>query len=209
MENTSKNTLEQLQAQYDILKHKFDTQQIVDPEMIFSLSRAKMQKLQDKYRTNSLFMLFVGILLTVMMFVRHMASIWFCIAFGIFINSLSIYWLRRYRNISRTSSPADLLTSVKNYKSLFKTSRLQKCIIAPIALILLVWMEFEFGHFSVNDGSLSVPLSEVFFLVFLFVVIIVINHVQKKKQTTLCDDIIQSLSQDLSDDDASNPQLNP
>lgn len=194
MKDNSKVNLEELQTKYDLLKHKLDTQEIVDPEMIFSISRAKMQKLQDRYRTNTFFSLIFLPFIALMMAFRDWAAPWFCICYGLFGVGISLYWLWCYKKkLSKTTTTDDLLSTAKSYKELYKANKVQKWVIAPLAILLLVCLEVQFGHLSLSGGKVSMDFSEIIFLGLFFLFMILYGRFRKKKDSDVCDEIIQSL----------------
>lgn len=188
--------LDELQAKYDILKRKFDAQQIVTHEMIFKASQAKMKKMQRKFAISTLCLFVVMLICACLLLIWKEISIYFFIAFVAANIAFVLYWMLRYRKeFSKNGTVDDLLTSAKNYKSLCNMRSRGRYVIFVVALVLLVWMGMEMSHFSPgSQGGGSLNYS---WLTGVFAGLIggfFMARKQKAKDTAICDEIIQSLS---------------
>ena len=127
MENEHNNTLQldELQAQYDILKRKFDAQQIVNHDLLHQVAQTKMGKMQRKLRRSIIFYVFVWIFLWIWLTFKVDCSMAFSLvwlAYGFFV---IIRWIVQYRMVLRRQrSPEDILAAARSYKDSFKVKTL-------------------------------------------------------------------------------------
>lgn len=201
MENDLNNTsrLDELQAQYDILKRKFEAQQIVNHDLVHQVAKAKMSKMQRKLRRSIIFCIVMWVFCAFWMIYEWGCSLAFFICFCLLTTYSIIQWAVQFRKVLRkTTTTEDIREAAESYKASFRVSRIRWIIGIPLGTAYIVWGILESMHMSfseVNWGELLSSGATIGVIVGLSVGIISARR-QKKKDTAVCDEIISSLSEE-------------
>lgn len=189
---------DELQAQYDILKRKFDAQQIVNHDLVHQVAKTKMAKIQRKLHSSLLFSVFIFAFSWVWVTFRVDCSIAFSLAYLALSLFIIIRWLVVYRKVLRsTPTSEDLLAAAQSYKASFNVKTVRRIIGLLVSVVFLVWFLLEFEHISLAEFDwrfIDMPFVVGIATGIVFGLIASIR--QKKKDTAVCDEVIRSLTEE-------------
>lgn len=196
--DNNSSRLDELQTQYDILKRKFDAQQIVNHDLVHQVAKTKMAKIQRKLHSSLLFSVFIFAFSWVWVTFRVDCSIAFSLAYLALSLFITIRWLVVYRKVLRsTPTSEDLLAAAQSYKASFNVKTVRRIIGLLVSVVFLVWFLLEFEHISLAEFDWrfidkAAVIGCAVGLVFGFIASIR----QKKKDTAVCDEVIRSLTEE-------------
>ena len=196
--DNNSSRLDELQTQYDILKRKFDAQQIVNHDLVHQVAKTKMAKIQRKLHSSLLFSVFIFAFSWVWVTFRVDCSIAFSLAYLALSLFIIIRWLVVYRKVLRsTPTSEDLLAAAQSYKASFNVKTVRRIIGLLVSVVFLVWFLLEFEHISLAEFDwrfIDMPFVVGIATGIVFGLIASIR--QKKKDTAVCDEVIRSLTEE-------------
>ena len=198
-ENIPLSQLEELKAQYDILKRKFDAQQIVNHDLVHQVAQAKMAKMQRKLRRSIIFCIGMWIFGAFWMIYKWDCSLAFFICFCLLTVYIIVQWAVQFRKVlCKTTTTEDIREAAESYKASFKVSRARRIIGIPLGAAYIFWVILESMHISLSEVNLRAILGNpgTIGLIVGLTVGGLFALRQKKKDTDQCDEIIKSLSEE-------------
>lgn len=200
MENeiNTATSLNQLQEQYNVLKRKFDTQQIVNHDLLHQVAQAKMGKLQRKLRLGVVFLIVIlAFSWTYMVFVRNLSPA-FCITYLVVMLYVDIYTIVRFRKVlKKTTTTEDLLAAARTYKSSYNVSKVYRLITIPTSILFVLWFLLEWYHTPLSQiGQTGIDPTAIICVLIGYAACIISSLRNKPRDTAVCDEIISSLSKE-------------
>lgn len=200
MENDNNNIsqIDELQEKYNILKRKFDAQQIVNSNLVREVAQGKMSKMRNKQRMNLYWSIVIGVFCWVWATFYEEFSFAFCMVLLVLLVYNNVRFAVRMRKVMRvTTTTEDLLEAARSCKDYYNVSSRYRMIAIPTGVAFLVWFLLEMQHIPLAELTWqNIDKTTLFILAFTFVFSFFSTRKQKAKDTASCDEIINSLTQE-------------